>query len=329
MSNIREVAARAGVSVATVSYALNRPERVTPELRLRVEQAVRALGYRPDGTARALRTGRSQLISLIIPDVANHFYAQLARGVHDVLKPRGFHVTVGSTDADPEEEDYFLRAISLHRAAGAIAVPFRLSLADVGHICDPTTPIVLLAQPDADVPITCIDIDNEGGADQAVTLLLAQGRRRIAYIDGLSGTPPSRRRYAGYLQAHDRAGALVDPHLRVYGDFQRAGGERAMADLLDTGLAFDGIFAANDLQAIGAMQALCRRGLRVPDDVAVVGFDDIEEAEIVGPALTTVHQPSYEAGRCAAELLLRQIDPPGERPGSVVMPTFLVRRASA
>lgn len=329
MATIREVAARAGVSTTTVSYALNHPDRVTEELRARVEEAVRDLDYRPNGTARALRTRRSQVVALIVPDMANHFYARLARGVHDVVKPHGFHVTVGSTDADEADERYFLREVAAQRVAGVIVVPFRLSSGAVRRACGQDLQVVAVAPVEGDASVPTLSFDDEGGAEQAVAHLLGRGRRRIAFVGGLTDTPPSRRRYAGYRRAHERAGMPIDPRLQLYADFQREGGEQATMRLLDGGIAFDAIFAANDLMAIGAMRALQRRQIRIPRDVAVVGLDDIDEAEIVEPALTTVRQPAYEAGRCAAEMLIARIDGRPETAAHIVLPTTLIVRESS
>jgi LacI family transcriptional regulator len=328
MATIREVAARAGVSIATVSYALNRPERVNPAQRARVEEAASALDYHPDSAARTLRTRRSHLVSLIVPDVANHFYAAVARGVHDAIKPRGLHVMLGNTDALAEEERYFLRAVSVQRAAGAIIVPFRLDPEALRRACPPGTPVVVGGAPEVSGDLPSVHADDEGGAREAVAYLLSTGRRRIAYIGGIPRTPPTERRHRGYLQAHADAGMTPDPALVVTGDFHRADGESAMERLL-AGPAFDAIFAANDLLAIGAIRTARRHGLRIPDEVAIVGLDDIDEAEIVEPPLTTVRQPSYEFGYTAGELLLDLLDGREGVPLHRALPCTLIRRESA
>ena len=328
MATIRDVANLAGVSTTTVSYALNKPDRVTDELRLRVEEAVRALNYRPDGPARALRTGHSHLVSLVVPDVATHFYAAMARGVADTIKSRGLHVVVGSTDAEAAEEVYFLEESALQRAAGIIVVPFRLTPDQVLDACGRDVPIVVIGPRVGNVEIASIAHDDTGGVQQVVEHLLRQGRRRIAFISGLTDTPASDRRHAGYLAAHEHFRIPIDQRLHVTGDFKRTGGEQAMLELLATGVDFDAVSAANDLMAIGAMRVLRRRGIRIPQDVAVVGYDDIDEAEIVEPALTTVRQPAYEAGQLAAELLLKHIDGAPQVHTHISIPTTLVVRES-
>jgi DNA-binding LacI/PurR family transcriptional regulator len=302
---------------------------VTEELRARVQEAVRALDYRPNGTARALRTRRSQLVALIIPDVANHFYAQLARGVHDAIKPHGFHVTLGNTDAEAAEELYFLREVARQHAAGAIAIPFRLSADQVRDACGRAMPLVVIAPIEPDSGVASIEHDDLGGVAQAVRYLIAQGRRRIVFINGLLDTPPSRRRHAGYLRAHEEAGLTPDPLLQAQGDFKLEGGEHAMRRILESGAPFDAVSAANDLMAIGAIRALRARKIRIPEDVAVVGYDDIEEAQIVEPALTTVRQPAYETGHAAATLLLKHIEGEPQTTTHLVLSTTLVIRRSA
>jgi LacI family transcriptional regulator len=328
MTTIRDVAARAGVSTATVSYALNQPERVNPALRARVEEAARALDYFPDRAARTLRTRRSDLISLIVPDVANHFYAAMARGVHDAIKPRNLHVILSNTDAVAQEERYFLRAMAAQRAAGAIVVPFQLDPEALRRACPPGTPVVVCGAPEVSGDLPSVYTDDEGGAREAVAYLLSSGHRRVAYLGGLPHTPPTTRRYRGYLQAHTGAGVTPDPALCISGDFHRADGEAAMERLL-AGPPFDALFAVNDLVAIGAMRMARRHGLRIPDDVAIVGLDDIDEAEIVEPPLTTIRQPSYESGHTAGELLLDLLDGREGVPLHRALPCSLIRRASA
>jgi len=328
MATIREVAACAGVSTTTVSYALNRPERVNPILRARVEEVARALDYHPDGAARTLRTRRSHLVSLIVPDVANHFYAALARGVHDAMKPRGLHVVLGNTDAIADDERYFLRSVGVQRAAGAIIVPFRLDQAALRRACPTDTPVVVLATSEIAGDLPSVIADDQGGAHLAVAYLLTAGRRRIAYIGGLPGTPPTERRLRGYLEAHTEAGIEADRALITMSDFQRDGGRQAMRHLL-AGPRFDGLFAANDLMAIGAIQTARRQGVHVPEDIAIIGLDNIDEAEIIDPPLTTVNNPSYEAGRAAGELLLDLIDGREGVPRHRVLPCTLIRRESA
>ncbi len=196
-------------------------------------------------------------------------------------------------------------------------------------ICGGDIPIVVIGPKVGNIEIASISHDDAGGVEQAVLHLLEHGRRRIAFIGGLSDTPASDRRHAGYLAAHLKFGIPADPQLRVTADFKRTGGEQAMLTLLDSGVTFDAVSAANDLMAIGAMRMLRKRGLRIPQDVAVVGYDDIDEAEIVEPALATVRQPAYEAGQLAAGLLLQHIDGHPQTHAHLMIPTTLVLRDSA
>jgi DNA-binding LacI/PurR family transcriptional regulator len=267
-------------------------------------------------------------VALIVPDVANHFYAVLARGAHDTLKMRGFHIMLGSTDADGAEERYFLREMATQRAAGAVIIPFQLDAHSIRKICG-SIPVVASAQFDADAGLSQVTFDDQGGAFQAAAYLLSIGRQKVAYIGGAPGTSPAARRHRGYVEAHTALDLQPDPRLEASGDWRHAGGASAMAEILARNIPFDAVFAANDLMAIGALSILRRAGRRVPDDVAVVGFDDIDEAAITEPALTTVHQPAYEMGQRLAELLLAQID--GQSvPGELIITRgTLIFRASA
>lgn len=329
MSTIRDVATRAGVSITTVSYALNRPGRVSPALRARVEDAVRQLDYHPEGAARALRTRQSPLVSLIVPDVANHFYAALARGLSDVVTTHGLQVVLGNTDSREEDERTFLRNVAVQRMRGAVIVPFHLQADALRRACPTDMPLVVIGGSHIAGDLPAISIDDSGGAHEAVSYLLATGRRRVAMLIGQPDTPPSRHRHAGYVRAHVEAGLHPDPALSVASDFQQTGGEKAIEHLYRQGLSFDAVFAANDLIAIGAARALRRQGLRIPDDVALVGFDDIDEAEIIEPALTTVRQPSREIGRAAGELLLDLADGRANVARQQMLTCTFIRRDSA
>jgi len=329
MATMRDVALRAGVSTATVSHVLNNSGRVTVEIHTRVVEAIRELNYQPNNVARALRTQRSQLVSLVIPDLANHFYAILARGVQDTLKPRGYHVMLGNTDYERLEEEYFLRTAALQHAAGVIVLPFRLDTATARQLCGPDLPVVQIGRPIGDAILPYVYANNVGGAQQAVTYLLEQGRQRIAHIGGLPDTPPARERWQGYVQAHRNVGIEPDPRLHITADFLRTGGETAMRSLLEKGLQPDAVFAANDLMALGALHVLHQAGIRVPEEIAVIGFDDIDEAEFAEPPLTTVHQPTYDIGRHAAELLLMHIDQQAPASNHMILPCTFVRRFSA
>ncbi len=311
------------------TFRLRLPIVATPVTPLPVEEPAPTRNHRRDGSERIQGTRRSHMVSVIVPDVANHFYAAMARGVEDTITSRGLHVMIGSTDAEAGKEAYFLEESALQLAAGVIYFPFRLTTDDVLSLAGHDMPAVVISSAIGTVEMASIYLDDVGGVEQAVQHLLRQGRRHIAFIGGLADTLASARRYSGYLAAHRQFGVSVNQRLLVEADFKCAGGEQAMRTLLDGGLDFDAVCAANDLMAIGAMRALRRRGVRIPQDVAVVGYDDIDEAEIVEPALTTVRAPAYETGQLAAGLLLQHIEGDPQTHTHRAIPTTLVVRDSA
>jgi LacI family transcriptional regulator len=346
--SIKDVGRVAGVSISTVSHVLNRTRYVSPALRTRVEAAVADLGYRHNGLARGLRTRRTETVGLIIPDVSNPYYPQLARGVQDAADAAGFAVFVCNSDRRPDNEARLLAALAQRRVDGVILDAAGPSPAVLAALARYQQPVVLVGSridaahvPGADV----VQMAPEGGRT-AVAHLLQRGHRRIGLIAGPprgggapgegAGDRPAKS--GGYFAALADAGLVPDPALIVSADYTRPGGRAAMERLLalPPGRRPTAVFAGNDLMAIGALLALRAAGLGVPGDVAVVGYDDIPEAAVTCPALTTVAVPKYEMGRVAADLLLariahRQGAAGGTAPGAprrVVLPCRLTVRES-
>jgi LacI family transcriptional regulator len=311
-ATIAEVASRAGVSRTTVSHVLSGNRPVAAATRERVERAVHELGYRPDRVARSLRTKRSHAVALIIPDITNPYYPVLARGIEDGLAAAGYRTFVCNTDAVRERELEFLGDVAARRVDGIALSCFRIGAGDLDGLIDAGTPLVSIGarveHPLVDVVMT----DDERGAFDATTLLIEGGRTTVALIRGAEGT--GQPRTEGYERALEGAAFPVDPRYMRPGDWTRQGGARAMEVLLSLDPVPTAVFCENDLMAIGAMDVVRARGLRIPDDLAIVGFDDIEAAALVTPGLTTVLNPAYETGEVVARLLLdrmRGYDGPG------------------
>jgi LacI family transcriptional regulator len=324
---IAEVARAAGVSPTTVSHVLSGKRLVGAATRDRVELAVRELGYRPNVVARNLRTRRSHVIAVIVPDITNPFYGTVTRGLADAVDGAGFASYVCNTDARFEREQKFLEDV-LDRGVDGVV----LASVDVTqqHLAEPNrygTPVVCLGDSVELPEVDRVMPDDEGGSRAATELLLGRGARRIAMITGPTGAGVARIR--GYRQALEAAGRELDPALMREGGWTRQGGRDAMRSLM-AGERPDAVFCANDLMAIGAIEAVHEAGLSVPGDVAVAGFDDVDAATIVNPPLTTVVNPSYETGLAAGRLLLSRLtheyDGPGRR---VEVPCPLVVRESA
>ncbi|MGW0229365.1 LacI family DNA-binding transcriptional regulator [Actinopolymorpha singaporensis] len=327
---ITQVAAHAGVSPTTVSHVLSGKRLVAEETQATVHEAIRTLGYRPNHVARSLRTRRSQMIAVVVPDITNTFYSVLTRGLADVVDADGYGTYVCNTDGLPDRETKFFEDI-LDRGADGIVLA-AVDEASVGALgpANMGVPVVSIGErldhPEVDV----VTVDDEVGAYAATTHLLGRGARRVAMISGPSQT--GRNRVAGFRRALSQARRRANPSLLVAGDWTRQGGRDAMRSLLALPARRrpDAVFCANDLTAIGAIDALREAGLNVPDDVAVAGFDDVDAATIVHPALTTVVNPAYEIGATAGRLLTRRLR--GERDRdrtTVVLPCPLVVRGSA
>lgn len=327
-----DVAKRAGVSRALVSQILNNNTAlVIPyETRQRVQSAMDDLGYVPDRAAQSLRTRKTYTIASIIPDITNPFYPAFQRGIQDVTRQHGYDLIMYNTDGDIELERKCLVSAQ-GRVDGVIAVLFRLTNADLLPLAEAGMAVVRMAGlGEAVVPIDHLDVDNEAAAQAAVSYLIDRGHRRIGMIAGQEGTPPHLSRIAGYRRALSEHRLPLDEILIQDGDFNEDGGYRGMQRLLMLQPRPTAVFAANDLMAIGALKAIREAGLRMPDDMAVVGFDDIPAANQVSPRLTTIAQFQERLGRRAAEMLFERLSgtvPPGRR--CEIRPFELVVRESA
>jgi DNA-binding LacI/PurR family transcriptional regulator len=325
---IRDVASHAGVSVATVSRVVNNsPHKVHDATRRRVLRSIRRLGYQPNVVAQGLRRGSTRSIALIVPDISNPFFPAIARGAEDVARRHGYALVLGNTDGDHARERSYLEIMQNRWVdgllfAGAGGTPPLAALRANG------VPAVLLARDAADGGIDTVVVDSFAGMYQATSHLLRLGHRRIAYIGGPPTALVARERLRGYRQALEDLGVAPAPALMLTGDFRVDGGRVAARRLLERGHPFTAVVAANDLTAIGAMEALRAARRRIPEDVAVVGFDDIAFAAFIDPPLTTVAQPTYRLGALAMERLLKLMR--GEATGArhvVLKPHLIVRRS--
>lgn len=326
---IAEVAAQAGVSKTTVSHVLSGNRPVGAATRLKVERAVRALGYRPDHVARSLRTQRSAIVALVIPDITNPFYPVLARGLEDSVHAAGYRMFICNTDAEPDREAEFLADLAGRRVEGIVIASYTLSRKSLSIVHREGIPVVsvgtlVIADPAVDIVMA----DDERGGYEATSWLLRNGHARVGLIRGAPGTGVERE--TGYRKAVADSGLSFDPALTQSGSWTRHGGEAAMRRLMGLPEPPSGVFCCNDLMALGAMDAITSLGLSVPKDVAVVGYDDLEWSSLVRPRLTTVVNPAYDTGRSAGNLLLDRMT--GGYRGvrrMVVLPCQMVIRESA
>ncbi len=325
---IREVASRAGVSVATVSRVVNgSPHRVNPATRRRVLSAVRALGYHANIIAQGLKKRSSRTVALIVPDISNPFFPAIARGIEDTARPHGYAVLLCNTYEDLTRENAYLALLRNRWVDGVIFATVGSNTRHLRALRRERLPVVLVARDVEGLSIDTVRVDNFRGEYEAAVHLLRLGHRRIAHIAGPPSLHVAAERRRGYLEALRTAG-LAGEAVIVEGDFTADGGGRAMEALLQARPPVTAVAVANDLMAIGALETLRHHGLRVPDDMAVVGFDDITFASLVSPALTTVAQPKYRMGQMAMERLLQLLDGGDARSRQTVLVPELVIRES-
>jgi DNA-binding LacI/PurR family transcriptional regulator len=329
---LEEVARIAGVSRATVSRVVNGNPRVNHDTRRTVEKAVERLGYIPNPAARSLVTRRSDSVALVIAEPSGRlfvdpYFPRLLRGVGAELSARGLQLVLLMPE-DSRDERRVERYLASGHVDGALLVSLHGDDPVPEHLASRGVPVVVGARPPHGAAVSYVDVDNVQGARSAVEHLINTGRRTVATIAGPSDMAPGIDRLEGYRQALRAAGLPLDPELEAVADFSDNGGEAAMRRILGARPEVDGVFAASDLMAIGAIRALREAGRRIPDDVGVVGYDD-SIARTVDPPLTSVRQPVEEMGREMTRLLVQAIEEGGSVPKRVVLGTDLIVRRSS
>jgi DNA-binding LacI/PurR family transcriptional regulator len=306
---LKDVARLAGVSVKTVSNVVNGYVHVTPKMRARVEEAIKELNYRPNLSARNLRRGRTGIIALAVPELDIPYFAELARLVVAAAEERGLNVLVDQTGGNRDREQQVAEGIRDHLIDGLIFSPLALTSDDLSARTD-DTPMVLLGERIHNGPADHVVVRNVAAAKEATLHLVSLGRRQIAAIgaqDDAAGET-ARLRLAGYRQALAEAGLPIDEGLIApVAAYHRADGARAMARLLDSADPPDAVFCFSDLLALGALRTLLERGYDVPNQVALAGFDDIEDGRYGTPTLTTISPDKQQIGRQAVDLLMERM----------------------
>ncbi|HLO04121.1 MAG TPA: LacI family DNA-binding transcriptional regulator [Symbiobacteriaceae bacterium] len=322
---IYDVAQRAGVSSATVSRVLNNHPLVKPETRDRVMQAIKELDYQVNLLAAALMTKQTRTIGLIVPDIANPFFAEIARGVEEAGAAAGFNVVMCNTLEQAEREGRYIQVLRQKHVDGIIFTSAYLDDRSLTPLIEAGFPVVLISREVEDVAVDSVRTDDFEGGYQATRHLLGLGHRRIALLAGPLRTKPSLDRKKGYEAALERAQIPLDPGLLLSGEFSIESGKAMAQHLLQSTRDFTAIVAGNDLIAAGAIKICRQHGLSVPTDVSVVGYDRTILAELIEPELTSVAQQMHEMGRQAMELLLQRIQGTQTRePVQVVLPPRLV-----
>jgi DNA-binding LacI/PurR family transcriptional regulator len=333
VATLDEVARVAGVSRATVSRVVNGSPKVSADVRRTVEKAIDRLGYVPNRAARSLVTRRSDSIALVITEPASRlfsdpFFPRLVRGVSAALSVRDLQLVLLMPD-DEADEQRTMRYLTAGHVDGVILVSLHGDDPLPDQLANRRIPSVVMGRPPRGVDVDYVDADNRDGARRATSHLVASGRHQVATITGPLDMVAGIDRLAGYRDALNDAGVAVDDGLIASGDFTQAGGEGAMERLLQERPDLDAVFCASDLMAVGAIAALQTAGRRVPEDVAVVGYDDSPVATTIRPALSSVRQPIKKMGREMVHLLAGSIERNGRVARHIVLSTELIARASS
>ncbi|NOH96584.1 DNA-binding transcriptional regulator CytR [Vibrio sp. 99-70-13A1] len=328
MATMKDVAQLAGVSTATVSRALMNPEKVSSSTRKRVENAVLEAGYSPNSLARNLRRNESKTIVTIVPDICDPYFTEIIRGIEDAAVEHGYLVLLGDSGQQKKRETSFVNLVFTKQADGMLLLgtdhPFDLSKPEQKNL----PPMVMACEFAPDLELPTVHIDNLTSAFEAVNYLTQLGHKRIGQISGPTSATLCQFRQQGYQQALRRAGITMNSAHSTVGDFTFEAGAQSIRQLLALPEPPTAIFCHNDAMAIGAIQEAKKLGLRVPQDLSVVGFDDIKFAQYCDPPLTTISQPRYEIGRQAMLMMLDVLKGNDVQAGSRLLETELIVRGS-
>ncbi|NIS81975.1 MAG: substrate-binding domain-containing protein [Anaerolineales bacterium] len=332
-STQEDVAKLAGVSQSAVSQVLNRNDSAIPEeTRQRILGAMDQLGYVPNKFAQSLRTKKTFMIASIIPDITNPFYPAFQRGIQSVTNQKNYDLIIYDTDEKEENEKRSLNSLQQANVDGAIVSLFHHGFEALKPLIEQGIPVVYWrgGPVEKDLVIDLIFVDNVAMAKTAVSYLIGKGHTRIGMIAGLEDTPPRQDRIRGFCEALKEHNLPLDEILIQDGDFTETGGYQGMKKLLSLKPRPTAVFAANDLMALGAMLSIRETKLRIPEDIALVGLDDIPAAKLVHPPLTTISQMQEDIGRIAAEMIFERIEGTApDEPRLVEMPYKFIVRESA
>lgn len=324
---IKDVAKRANVSTATVSRVLAGSNLVSEDLRQRVLESIEALDYIPNQVGRSLRRQTTNIVGLVITDIQNPFFTSILRGAQDVFHEHKLVVLTANSDENPAQELLQLQILRSQGVRGLIFAPSRSDYFGLEYLFTGMAVVAIDRMP-VNINVDSVVVDNLAGAKAATQHLLDLGHRRIGFIAGISKVTTGKDRLRGYLEALREAGLHRNDELIQDGSFLQAGGYTAMSNLLDLPVPPTAIVSSNNLMSLGALQALQERCVKIPADMAIVGFDDMPWAMCLQPPLTVVAQPTYEIGRQAALLLLERFENPATPARSLVLDTQLIVRAS-
>jgi LacI family transcriptional regulator len=328
-ASIKDVAREAGVSIATVSRVLNDIDVVNEDTKKKVKDAIKKLSYRPNIVARSLKTQKSSTIGIIIPDISNQFYPEIVRGCEDVANIYNYNIMLCNADLDVDKEMEALRILKEKMIDGVIYMSNSIEQNIINLINELEMPTVLVETTDTDGIFPSVSIDNVMAGSDAVKYLINKGNKKIAYV----GTTTEKinalsKRYAGYKKGLSEMEINLDKEMVYFGGVKARDGYAGINTILDKGIAIDAVFCASDEIAMGVINALRDRSINVPEDVDVMGFDDIYSASIFYPKLTTVSQPMYDMGSVSMRMLIKSINNLVVDEKHFVLPYRIVERDS-
>ena len=327
MATIKDVAAMAGISYTTVSHVVNKTRPVSEPVRLKVEEAIARLDYVPSAVARSLKAKSTATIGLLVANSLNPYFAELARGIEDYCERNNYCVILCNCDDDPDKQRNYVRVLLEKRVDGLVVASAGGDLGLASGLTGVRTPMVIVDRSLEGIDADLVRIDHEQGAYLATRHLLDLGHRAVACIGGPAITSVAQLRLAGYLRALSEAGITPQARWMVESDFSCTGGYEAANRLLAADPP-SAVFACNDMMGIGVLRAAAERQIRVPEQLSVIGFDDVQMSRYVYPALTTVGQSILQLGETAAQVLLRRIATPGRSVEQLIVAPSLVLRES-
>ena len=326
--DIRAVAARANVSIATVSRTINRVPTVDAKLAKRVWSAIHELGYVPNTQARALGSGRSGMLGLVVSEITNPFFPELIQGFEDIAIENGFEILISSTNYDPKRMEVCIRRLLERKAEGVAILTFGIEQPLFEQLAERNIPLVFVdAGPDRP-GVSLLKIDYGHGIRQGVQHLAALGHRKIGFISGPMRLHSARSRSEAFLNALDECGIAARPEWHVEGDHTLEGGVNAMQKILECASRPSAVMCSNDMTAIGVLHKAFRVGLRVPADLSIIGFDDIQMARVTIPPLTSIQMSRIELAKAAVKALRAHIIEGGDPQREYKIDTHLVVRES-
>jgi len=333
MSNLKEVAKKANVSITTVSRVINGSDKVNPKTSERVKKVMTMLDYQPNRVAQRLRAvnGRSKLLGLIIPDIKNQFYSNIVRGIEDVAYGNDYAVILCNSDENPNKERFYLEVLKSESVDGIILPPILQFGEEIENIMKTGIPIVCFDRKLGKKNVDTVVIDNEMGGYIATTHLIEKGHKHIAILTSSILFSSFSERQKGYERALKENGIEVDKRFIQEGDPRSSDNAKVLTSkLINLENPPTAIFATNNLMTLGAIEAINEQNLKIPEEISLIGFDDISWAKAITPPLTVVKQPAYEMGKKAAELFFRKVEDKSSEPVEVVMePSLIIRQSTA